>query len=193
MDDTTRVLLGPVLALLPILVWELAIKPSRRRRNLALLLIAELELNLEEIAYYRVFREENAQNLLMHLPLPRASFTAVQAMIAELPATDLRDLVRFYALTEKIDATHVTLAATLASLTSSTTPDDKAILSGAISAGTLRLGRILDEAWRLGAEARLSLDDVVRSSWMDAPPVIASTETIVSSARSRRAQDLSAQ
>ena len=192
MDDTTKFLLGPVLALLPILVWELAIKPSRRRRNLALLLIAELELNLEEIAYYRVFREENAENLLVNLPLPRSSFTAVQAMIAELPASDLRDLVRFYALTEKIDATHVKLATTLASLNSSPTPDDKATLSAAISAGTQRLGRILDAAWLLGADARLSLDDVVRSSWMDAPPVIASTESIMTSARSRRAQGFSA-
>lgn len=192
MDDTTKFLLGPVLALLPILVWELAIKPSRKRRNLALLLIAELELNLEEIAYYRVFREENAENLLMNLPLPRSSFIAVQAMIAELPASDLRHLVRFYAVTEKIDATHVKLAATLASLNSSSTQDDKAKLSATISTGTQHLGRILDEAWLLGAEARLSLDDVVRASWMDAPPVIASTESIMSSARSRRAQGHSA-
>ena len=53
-DDSTKLMLGPILALLPLLLWELAIKPSRTRRNLALLLIAELELNLEEIAYYQV-------------------------------------------------------------------------------------------------------------------------------------------
>src|SRR4051812_6237255 len=74
LDDTTKLMLGPILALIPILIWELAIKPSRTRRNLALLLMAEVELNLEEIAYYFALRDEDPNGHLANLLLPRGSF-----------------------------------------------------------------------------------------------------------------------
>ena len=40
MDQVTTLLWGPLIALVPILLWELAIKPARTRRNVALLLMA---------------------------------------------------------------------------------------------------------------------------------------------------------
>lgn len=192
MDDTTILLLGPLLALLPILVWELAIKPSRTRRNLAMLLIAELELNLEEIAYFQICLEEDPDNHLVNLLLPRSSFVAAQILLAELPARDLRDLTRFYAITGKIDATQVGLTGTRARLERETSVDDRVMLAAATAAGTRALERRLAEAWTLGVEARASLDNVVRSSWMDEPPPIETVDTIMSSARLRRGPQQSA-
>ena len=187
MNDTTTLLLGPLLALIPVLVWELAIKPSRVRRNLALLLVAELELNLEEIAYYLVCLNEDPEHHLVNLMLPRTAFIAAQTLLAELPARDLRDVIRFYAVTGKIDATQAGLTGTQARLHGASVEEERVVVRAALLAGTRALARRLADAWTLGLDARASLDDVVRASWMDAPPPLATEETIRAAAQRRRA------
>ena len=52
------------------------------------------------------------------------------------------------------------------------------------------LGSLLAEAWATGDEARTSLDDIARSSWMDVPPTIVSGEEIRSAARAKRVGQL---
>ena len=44
-------------------------------------------------------REEEPEHHLANLRPPRASFGATQALLAELPATELRAVIRFYAIT----------------------------------------------------------------------------------------------
>lgn len=185
MNILTFLLLGPLLALIPIFIWELAIKPARVRRNLAMLLVTELELNLEEIAYWRLCLETDPDTRPASMLLPRTAFAAVQTVLAELSARDLRDVVRFYSITAKIDATQAGLMGTQARLEGA--PDgDKPMLSAAISAGSRALERRLAEAWTIGLDARASLDDVVRSSWMDAPPQLEDEESIRAAAQRRR-------
>ena len=169
------------------MIWELAIKPARVRRNLGLLLIAELELNLEEIAYYRVCREEDPENQLVNMLLPRASFLASQASLGELSARDLRELIRFHAVTSKIEATHVALETLTASTRNPIDSQDMAMLKEAIASGVAMLGRLLEDAWTVGNTARTSLDRTIRDSWMDEPAPLEPSETIVAAARERRA------
>jgi hypothetical protein len=193
LDDTTKLLLGPVLALIPILIWELAIKPSRSRRNIALLMMAEVELNLEEIAYYLAVREEdpNGAGPVPNLLLPRGSFAAVQTSLGELPPADVRELIRFYAITGKIEATHLGLAATSARLERATTSMEIEALTDSIATGNRTLRALLDDAWEVGTEVRELLDELVRTGWMDAPPPIADASVIRAEARARRATRLS--
>ena len=190
MDQVTTLLWGPLIALVPILLWELAIKPARTRRNVALLLMAELELNLEEIAYYEAGREEDPERHLANLLLPRASFAAAQPLLAELPAAELRTTIRFYAITAKIEATHARLLSLLAQRDRAGTDAERRQIDDALGTGLRALGSLLAEAWATGDEARTSLDDIARSSWMDVPPTIVSGEEIRSAARAKRVGQL---
>jgi hypothetical protein len=187
LDDTTKLLLGPVLALVPVVIWELVLRPSRTRRNLALLLIAEIELNLEEVAYCQAVREEATGSFVGAPLLPRGSFTASQGSLGELPPPDVRALLRFYATTARLEAAYVSLAAALARLEHTTVSQDVEQLNQLIAANLRTIGVFLDDAWRIGADTREALDELVRTGWIDAPPVIKDASTIRIAARARRA------
>lgn len=185
LDDTTKLMLGPLLALIPILIWELAIKPSRTRRNLALLLMAEVELNLEEIAYVLAARADDANSYVPHMLLPRGSFASSQGSLGELPPPDVRALIRFYSITGKVEATHLGLAATIARQERASTDAERSAANHAIAAGLAGLGALLADAWESGVDVRESLDDLVRAGWMDAPPPARDVDAIRTEARAR--------
>jgi hypothetical protein len=190
LDDTTKILLGPLLALIPILIWELAIKPSRSRRNLALLLMAEVELNLEEIAYYFAAREDDPTTHLANLLLPRGSFLASQVLLGELPPAEVRALIRFYAIVAKLEGAHLSLAATLARSDRTSAPEEMNGLLKPTEAALRTIDALLVDAWDSGVDVRESLDELVRTGWMDAPPPADDADMIRAAARSRHAARL---
>lgn len=188
LGDVAKALFTASLALTTLFLWELWLKPMRLKLNLALVLIAELELNLEEIAYYRVCREEDIENQLVSLLLPRSSFLASQGTLGELSATDLRSVIRFYAITSKLESTQAALQKTEEAKLAATDPVDKAVLSAAVQSGVRAIGHLLDDAWEVGNEARLALDRAARrSSPNDLPRVILAAD-LIGAARKRRAR-----
>jgi hypothetical protein len=188
MNETAKVLLGPALALIPVLVWELVIKPSRIRRNLAILLVAELELNLEELAYYRVCREHVPDMRLVNLMLPRVSFLASQASLGELPPESLRELIRFYSITDRFAATHEGLESAEAAFLETTDERQKEILLNARAVGRRALERLIEDAWTVGTRVRFLLDRLRRDGWHDEPPALLAEEAFIDGARSRHAR-----
>src|SRR6478672_6809407 len=100
--ETTKLLAGPILALAPLLTWELVVKPARTRRNVALVLIAEIKQSLSEIAYYRLRRDEDKENHMVNLVLPRGGFIALQSVVAELAPVTLDLLIQFYGSIAKL-------------------------------------------------------------------------------------------
>ena len=76
------------------------------------------------------------------------------------------------------------------SLKAASAGSEKDMYEAALAAGLRTLGRLLAESWALGAQARVSLDTMVRESWMAEPPPIDKTTEIIASARARRASHL---
>src|SRR5665213_2294987 len=105
MSDTIKLLAGPFLALIPVLVWETVIKPQRMRRNASRLLIAEIALNLDELAFLRLRLETAPTFLPVNMSLTRIAFDSVASSISELPPKAMEKVIRFYAHAARLDAT----------------------------------------------------------------------------------------
>jgi hypothetical protein len=106
-------------------------------------------------------------------------------MLGELPPPDVRQLLRFYSITGKLEATHLGLAAMAARRDCASSDTERESLTASITRERETLGALLDDAWDVGTDARESLDELVRAGWMDAPPVLADASTIRERARAR--------
>lgn len=100
MSETAKLLLGPVLALLPILAWETLIKPWRSRLSLAKAMRIEAHVNLRNLLLAKVWRELRPEGIIVDFSPSTAVFNALAKDITELPPDLLRDLLRLY---ERID------------------------------------------------------------------------------------------
>jgi len=185
MDDTLKFLFGPLMALIPIFVWELAVKPLRSRRNVALVLLAETESNLEEIAYYRVSREKDAEAYLVNLTLLNITYSSFHSSIAELPVQSVSNLMKFYAALRKIDATNLGLESTRARLFVTADAEERKMLETSLDQGLLTLGLQLNKAWSLGESVLINLRDALQDSWIDQPTLATTPERIMLRARER--------
>lgn len=85
MSETVKLLLGPVLALIPLFVWELVVKPMRTRRNIAHMLLAELHINLTELCYMHADMSVAPNRLPANLNLSRLAFDSIKVNLGELP------------------------------------------------------------------------------------------------------------
>jgi hypothetical protein len=187
MDDTTKFLFGPLMALLPILVWELGIKPRRTQRNVAVVLLAEVEANLEEIAYYRLTREKHHEAYLVNLALLNITYSSIHSSIAYLPLECVTNLMRFYSSLRKIDSTNQGLETTRVRLAVTSEPDEKAMLEASLNHGLVSLGAQLNRAWSLGVSAQLDLRRALEESWTDQPTDTNDPDRIVEHAKERYA------
>jgi hypothetical protein len=187
MDDTTKFLFGPLMALIPIFVWELEVKPRRTQRNVALVLLAEVEANLEEIAYYRLAREKDPEAYLANLALLSITYSSVHPSIAYLPIDCVTNLMRFYTVIRKIDTTNLALEATRARLFVTVDPEERKMLEASLSHELLSLGRQLNHAWSLGTSTQHDLRRAMEDSWLDQAPKNTDTVEIVKRANERYA------
>jgi hypothetical protein len=187
MDDTTKFLFGPLMALAPILVWELGLKPRRTRRNVAVVLLAETEANLEEIAYYRLTREKHPEAYLVNLALLNITYSSVHASIAYLPVECVTNLMRFYTSLRKIDLTNSALETTRARLVGTSEPEEHQMLQASLDHGLVSLGTQLNTAWSAGISVQRDLREAIESSWIDVEVKVTDPQTIIAHARERYA------
>lgn len=97
MSEGMNVVLGPALALLPILAWELWLKPLRVKRNVALSLLSEVDINLHWVLSLAQYREAHAGALLAR-PMARRMVVESRAHeLGELPFELVDRILRFYA------------------------------------------------------------------------------------------------
>lgn len=104
LSDDVKFLLGPALALVPILAWELWLKPLRVRRNLALSILAEVDINLHWLLAFAAYRAERA-DALMSRPMARKLIVESRAHeLGEFPPELVGSVLRFYANVDAIVA-----------------------------------------------------------------------------------------
>jgi len=96
MTDTTKFLLGPLFALIPVLLWELWIKPWRSRINIAKILREEADLNLGNLVRAKTWRLLKPGTIIQDFSLSTVVFEAVSGRIAELPSAIVNRTLLLY-------------------------------------------------------------------------------------------------
>jgi len=90
----TAILLGLFGGAGATLLWELALKPMRERRNVAEVLSAELSLNLELLAVAELYASPD--NVPSDFELSTMVFDAMAERIGELPSQTVREVIFLY-------------------------------------------------------------------------------------------------
>jgi hypothetical protein len=154
MPDWLKLALGPPLAILPVLVWELIIKPARVRRNVALLVKAEIELNLAWLMRFALAREDDAELLTATRYAPTAAFEGNMSVLAELPEATLRHLMLFYTRLREVEGIIDTLNGLFRERSACTDPARLAWLRVVMPDGFKRLDIAMNSTIRRGNQVR---------------------------------------
>lgn len=95
---TTQFIAGALVALVPVLLWELGIRPWRTRRNVMRMLLAELRINLVEMGDIFALRQETPKALPQNLNFPHVVFDATGSDLGELDAKVLFKVLECYSV-----------------------------------------------------------------------------------------------
>lgn len=183
MTATTTLLLGPVLALVPILVWELWLRPSRVRRNLALSVLSEVDINLHWVFGFARYREEHARALLTYPMARKLVMESCAHELGELPRLLADNVLRFYANIDEIVATNEYLRYRQEALARSVDQAHSTQLNSDISQGHAYLTHIIPESIKLGDTVRTQLHALASGlSFAEELPPLRSIDAVQASA-----------
>jgi hypothetical protein len=178
--------LGPLLALIPILVWELGIKPWKVRQHVAQLLLAEFRINLREIGGVMAMRADTPGTVPVNITFSRVAFDALAADVGELEASTAHRVVRFYSGLARIEG----IAASASEYRVKALETQEQAYADACSDALDILDRSLERVLDRGLLARDALYAISLSDWSSAPPKPPGKAEILERARQRYAHRL---
>ncbi len=190
MSDGIKLLLGPILALVPVVAWEFWLRPARVRRNTALSLLAELEINLHWILDLAAAREKKPTALHSSPEARRLMLTANAQQLGEFPPDVTDNLLRFYANVES--AANCVRGIEDAKREKSDTSDDarRASLRKTIDNEHASLDAFISAATRRGESARVHLHEIARDvTFMDDVPPLRPFTKLVEASKARHRTD----
>jgi hypothetical protein len=181
----SALLAGALIALVPVFVWELVLRPQRERFQVAKLLRVEIQVNLRMLIRTRIWREESPKGIVRDFFTTRIALEALAGRMGELPARVLDDVLRLYRSLEQLDTISERYREHMRELT--TRPEGSAKLAeydatriSALDAFDETLNTALD----LGIRASKGLDEVLISHWAPEERRLASPEDLEIAARS---------
>lgn len=155
--DWIKLVAGPILALLPILAWEVQIKPQRMRRNTALILQAEVEINVVWLLGLAEARKGVPGTLPAAPRVTREAFAANVLLLGELPTALLSKTMLFYSRLDTIVAMVEVYHSRSTELVTGVSDARAKWLRESMQAGQQSLGSALEHAITRGLELRLEL------------------------------------
>ena len=167
-NGTLALVLGPLVALLPVFVWELGIKPWRTRRNVAKLLCAEIQWNVAELATLHEFLSTGATGIPRGRVYTRVAFDALTPVMGELPPEVAEKTLRFYAEFGRIEHTIDGIEELRARARDADAPE-KARLGNAVAMGMRALEQTASGTIDSGLAARDALAPLLESAWETIP------------------------
>jgi hypothetical protein len=182
MSDTVKLLLGPALALIPILVWELRLKPQRTRHRVASLLLAEIHYNIDELFQLKNRQEHNPKAVILGMQFSKRAFDAMSGSIGELPAAQAKSVLAHYAHLARVEALLTHLKAFQEKRLPSGGGVDDDLLRLAVEKGILSLAHSTDAAIGHAFKVRTSLFEVLAAEAFDEPEPLEPRDRIESKA-----------
>lgn len=166
------------MALLPVLAWEFLLKPARVRRNVALALIAEIDLNLIWLLRLMAKRTTDRTGISVNPRARTLVLTATAPVMAELPPEAIAELLRFYSGVEDIVAAIEKLH--LLGVEHTTALEDrKRDLALSMGRGQGSLDNNLPATVRRGHEIRARLYKCAEAvSFLEVPPLLPIDEIV---------------
>ena len=173
MPDDLKFVLGPLLALVPLVALEYWLKPARVRRNVALSVLAEVDLNLAWLLRTAAARTHRPDKIPAHSAVRKMVVSSNASALGELSPEIAAEVLSFYSGMEEIVATVETLHNRSDELRLSTDNARRSWLRDSIARGQGSLTSYLPAISQVGSDVRVRLHELAASvTFMpDIPPL----------------------
>jgi hypothetical protein len=174
-SDDVKFMLGPLLALLPILVWELFLRPARSRRNIAVFLLTEVTLNHSAALRNQLYRSHRTGALPIVQNNRYLAYESLASQLGELPPDVLELVQRYYSVLRRVEVTTEKVRALKDGAEGRAPTPREAIL---LARGQTTIDRNNDTLLFFGDELRLKLHATAETSWFTDVPAFVSNDSL---------------
>jgi hypothetical protein len=191
-NDTVKLLAGPFLALVPIFVWELFVKPQRLRVQIARLLRVEIRINLAVLIRTRIWREKSSMGIARDFFPSDEAFKSLANQMGELPPQALESVLMLYRQLKHLDTIAIRFREMVATFgnrakeSPGNSQDNKRLRVGALDA----FDETLRHAERLCSKATAELNAILEAHWTFEEIALPTTERLERGIRSEIEQTI---